>query len=261
MPNHYHLVIRTSDYPLAAMMRQLNGQYAQYFRKKIATRGYLFQDRYKSIVAEDQRYIEELIRYVHLNPLRAKLCTSLTILEQYPWCGHGVATGRMRCRFQNTEDILRRFGNTLLEQRRQYRQFIKDGIDNSSDIDHIIRDSDNETEQMRSSSCWVIGNHSFIQNALAGQEARRLRVARYTREGIDIGQVCRITLERHGLSGADIRKRGRRSPQPTARKICAFVAHRTYDIPVIEIARHFGISSPSASRLVAGGEELYAEKT
>jgi len=55
-------------------LRQLNGPYAQYFRKKRAMRGYLFQDRYKSIVRQDQLYIEELVRYVHLNPVRAGLC-------------------------------------------------------------------------------------------------------------------------------------------------------------------------------------------
>ena len=69
MSNHYHLLLRSSDEPIGTMMRRLNSRYARYFSKKYNRRGYLFQDRYKSIATQDQNYIEELVRYIHLNPV------------------------------------------------------------------------------------------------------------------------------------------------------------------------------------------------
>jgi len=64
MSNHYHRVVQASEFPLGVFMRTINGLYAQYFRKSIGTRGYLFPDRNKSIVTQDQGCIEELISYV-----------------------------------------------------------------------------------------------------------------------------------------------------------------------------------------------------
>ncbi|MBN1982253.1 MAG: transposase [Chitinivibrionales bacterium] len=81
IPNHYHLVVRINNFPVGYFMRLFNGHYALYFRKKIGGHGHLFQDRYKSIVTQDQFYIEESIRYVHLNPLRAGLCKDLDQLD------------------------------------------------------------------------------------------------------------------------------------------------------------------------------------
>lgn len=101
MDNHYHLILRINEFPLGEFMRLLNGVYAQYFRKETKMRGYLFQDRYKSIVTQDQHYIEEMVRYVHLNPLRAGICTDLEELNKYKWCGHSVVMGESKWDVQN----------------------------------------------------------------------------------------------------------------------------------------------------------------
>ena len=254
MPNHYHSVIRTSDYPLSAFMRLLNGQYAQYFRKRIVTRGYLFQDRYKSIVTQDQRYIEELVRYVHLNPVCAGICNTLTDLEKHLWCGHGALTGRQSFAFQHTADVLKRFGATTAQQRASYRQFMEQGLQTGSDIEQMIRNSNNETERSQSTSCWVIGNPDFIRDTLARQEAHRLRIARHAVEGTGIEQICTIVLKRYDLDGVDLTRKGRNNRQSAARKICAYVANRKFDVPVTGIADYFGIRSQSVSSLIAQGE-------
>ena len=77
MSNHYHLVVRTSDQDLWVLMKPLNTSYARYHKKKYKRDGPLFRDRYKSILTQDQNYIEELVRYVHLNPVRAGICKDL----------------------------------------------------------------------------------------------------------------------------------------------------------------------------------------
>lgn len=96
MKNHYHLVLRSSEQHLSNLMRPLNSAYAQSFSRAHKRRGYLFQDRFKSIVTQDQGYVEELIRYVHANPLRAGICKSPKELERYPWTGHAVLMGRRK---------------------------------------------------------------------------------------------------------------------------------------------------------------------
>ena len=100
MDNHYHLVLRIGDIELWEVMKPLNMRYAHYHKVKTGRQGPLFMDRYKSIVTQDQNYIQELVRYVHLNPLRAGICKNLSALDRYPRCGHSVLMGSKKRRFQ-----------------------------------------------------------------------------------------------------------------------------------------------------------------
>jgi REP element-mobilizing transposase RayT len=108
MDNHFHLVIRSGELPLDSLMRPLLSRYAKYVNRLVGRKGYLYGDRYRSIVSQDQGYLEELIRYVHLNPLRAGIVADLQGLEAYEWCGHGALMGVRSSDFQDTEPALRR---------------------------------------------------------------------------------------------------------------------------------------------------------
>ncbi|MCK8602287.1 transposase, partial [Desulfoferrobacter suflitae] len=77
IPNHFHLLLRTGATPLSKVMRRLMTGYAVSFNKRHRRAGHLFQNRYKSIVCEEDPYLLELLRYIHLNPLRARLVGSL----------------------------------------------------------------------------------------------------------------------------------------------------------------------------------------
>lgn len=90
MKNHYHLVLRSGRIHLSELIRGLNAANAYYFSRTHNRRGYLFQDRYKSMVTQDQGYVEELLRYVHANTLRAGVCKSLKELASYPWTGRAI---------------------------------------------------------------------------------------------------------------------------------------------------------------------------
>ncbi len=143
-------------------MRLLNGVYAQYFRKETKMRGYLFQDRYKSIVTQDQHYIEEMVRYVHLNPLRAGICTDFDELNQYKWCGHSVVLGGRKWDVQNVNDLLLRFDKKASKARKMYLDFIRDGINTEPDIYKIIRASNSDKEDFHSTASWVVENREFV---------------------------------------------------------------------------------------------------
>ncbi len=79
LPNHAHLLLRTGQRPLARCMRALLTGYVGAFNRRHKRVGHLFQNRYKSIVEEEESYLLELVRYLHLNPLRAKVVPTL------PW--------------------------------------------------------------------------------------------------------------------------------------------------------------------------------
>ena len=96
IPNHFHLLLRTGPTPLSKVMRKLMTGYAVTFNKRHKRAGHLFQNRYKSVICEEDPYLLELIRYIHLNPLRAKLVEDLKQLDKYPWCGHSDILGRRK---------------------------------------------------------------------------------------------------------------------------------------------------------------------
>ena len=84
LPNHVHLLLRTGDVPLSTVMRRLLTRYAGTFNRR---HGYLFQNRYKSILCQEEPCLLELVRYLHLNPVRAALVKDLRALDRYPWSG------------------------------------------------------------------------------------------------------------------------------------------------------------------------------
>ena len=96
IPNHFHLLLRTGPTPLSKVMRRLMTGYAVTFNKRHKRSGHLFQNRYKSVICEEDPYLLELIRYIHLNPLRAKLVQDLKELDTYPWTGHSAILGRRK---------------------------------------------------------------------------------------------------------------------------------------------------------------------
>jgi REP element-mobilizing transposase RayT len=128
LSNHFHLLLMPTTTSLSHFMRRLLTGYAVSFNRRHRRSGHLFQNRYKSIVCEEEPYLLELIRYIHLNPLRAGMVTGLEELDTYPWAGHAVLLGHRQFTGQETESVLERFGKRVATARRNYRQFVTDGI-------------------------------------------------------------------------------------------------------------------------------------
>ena len=96
IPNHFHLLLRIGRTPLGKVMRRLMTGYAVTFNKRHKRSGHLFQNRYKSVICEEDPCLLELIRYIHLNPLRANLVQDLKQLDKYPWSGHSAILGHRK---------------------------------------------------------------------------------------------------------------------------------------------------------------------
>ena len=129
MTNHAHILLRSGPSGLSRYMLRFLSGYAGSYNRRHRRHGHLFQNRYKSIVCEEDRYFRELVRYIHLNPLRAKLVESLAQLDRYLWCGHAVLMGKIKNDWQERDYVLKWFGAKKREAKRAYRQFVREGIE------------------------------------------------------------------------------------------------------------------------------------
>lgn len=127
IPNHFHLLLRTGQVPIATFMMRLLTGHAGYFNKRHRRSGHLFQNRYKSILCQEEPYLLELVRYIHLNPLRASIIQDLDRLKDYPYGGHSALMGKIQRDWQDTEWVLRLFDERVQDARRRYHEFVEKG--------------------------------------------------------------------------------------------------------------------------------------
>ena len=96
MNNHAHILLRSGPGGLSRFMRRLLSGYAIYYNHRHRRHGHLFQNRFKSISCEEDAYFQELVRYIHLNPIRARIVQNMSKLGKYAWCGHSVIIGNRK---------------------------------------------------------------------------------------------------------------------------------------------------------------------
>jgi putative transposase len=124
IPNHLHILLRSGPSGLAHFMRRLLTGYAVRFNRRHKRSGHLFQNRYTSIVCEEDPYFMELIRYIHLNPINAHIVKTMEELDVYPWAGHSVIMGKKRLLWQDTDYVLQWFGHS----KKSYRTLKEEGL-------------------------------------------------------------------------------------------------------------------------------------
>jgi REP element-mobilizing transposase RayT len=234
LDNHFHLLLRPRRIPLAQFMRRLLTGYAVTFNLRHGRSGHLFQNRYKSLVCEEEAYLLELVRYIHLNPLRAGLLTSFDELDSYLWCGHGMLMGKGGLPGQVVAEVLSRFGTSGSSARRRYRLFVEDGIvlGNRNDLvgsgmqrrqSMLERPEEREQRDAR-----VLGDGDFVVELLR-QTGTHPPPAKVPMEEI-IARVCR-TLE---LPLSELMSQSRSPRIAHARSIICHLAfaggHRGVDI-------------------------------
>jgi len=128
MPNHFHLLLKTGRVSIATLMRRLLTGHAGFFNKRHRRTGHLFQNRYKSILCQEDSYLLELVRYIHLNPLRAKLIKDFESLTKYPYSGYSVLMGKVQNDCQDIDWVLRLFDERISSARRRYQEFVRKGM-------------------------------------------------------------------------------------------------------------------------------------
>ena len=255
IPNHFHLLLRPQTIELSRFMRRLLTGYAVTFNRRHKRSGHLFQNRYKSIVCEEETYLLELIRYIHLNPLRANRVKDLAKLGSYPWCGHAELLGQIRGCGLATERVLPLFSQQKQAARERYQQFIADGVKQGKRPELVggglqrsqLGQPDGEIPEYYDER--VLGSGDFV---LQLQESGVLESP--LRDQISLQELQNIIADKYAIQADQLLRRSRLNNPAQAKIIFCYCAVRHFSHTIAAVARYLGIGSPSVSRAVQKGE-------
>ena len=281
IPNHFHLLLRTGPTPLSKVMRRLMTGYAVTFNRRHRRAGHLFQNRYKSVVCEEDPYLLELIRYIHLNPLRAKLVEDLKALDKYPWTGHSVLLGNNKNPLvpeippaigedkflaeKTVEDVLLHFGETNKVARRRYRQFVKNGIDQGKRPEFqgggLVRSAGGEKagllgrrkEEREKGDARILGSGDFVVQALKG--ANELH-ERSIKSRISLTELIKRVSKDRNIDLKDLISSKRKKDISNTRAIISYLAAIELRHSGAKIASELRLSEKSISRCIERGKKL-----
>jgi REP element-mobilizing transposase RayT len=272
IPNHFHLLLRTGSVPISTVMRRLLTGYASWYNRRHRRSGYLFQNRFKSILCQEDVYLLELVRYIHLNPFRACLVEDLDELDRYAYSGHSVLMGRMKKPWQDTQGVLGMFGEKLDGARRAYRSFVKKGIAQGRREDltggGLVRSAGGweAVKALREKKVYqrnderILGNGEFVGRVLASAaEAMEKRHALRFR-GFDLDRVASRVSEVLGVDPENVLAKGKYRRIVEARSLLCYWAVRELGAPMSSLAQRLGISIPSVSESVTRGQRIAEER-
>jgi REP element-mobilizing transposase RayT len=268
MPNHFHLLIGTGERSLSELMMKVLTGYAAYYNRKYKRSGHLYQNRYKSILCQEESYLVELVRYIHLNPLRAKLVKDMEELEKYPWSGHSVLVGKRTVGWQSVDEILERFGDKRGIAIRRYEEYVKDGQSMGRRNDLTgggLRRSaggwQGVHELKRNKERWqgderVLGDGDFVARVLSTFEEGMKRKDRLKREGWNIERLAVEVCRMMKIAKEDLMRRSRLSKISEARALFMYWGNRDLGITKKELSEYLNISGPAVTKSVQRGEQL-----
>jgi REP element-mobilizing transposase RayT len=261
MSNHYHLLVRTGKQPLASNMRRLLTGYVVNFNRKHKRCGHLFHNRYKSIVCEDDPYLLELTRYIHLNPLRAGVVGSLKELQQYQWTGHGVIMDKVKNDWQDVDTVYAYFSRRRNEAMVRYESFIREGIAKGRRAElsggGLVRSVGGwaQVKSLRSKGILIasderiLGSGEFIERLIAEAEQREKETLRLRRRVPDLEEFAERISKMQGIERNELIMGSRKSEVLKARKIFCQVVVKKARYSGAEAARFLGISTSAVNRL------------
>lgn len=222
MPNHVHLLLEPDRVPLSKIMQGIQQSYAAYFNRAHATVGHVFQGRYKAILCDRDRYLLALVRYLHLNPVRARLAR---VSKEWRWSSHRDYLGEERKPRVATHLILRQFHPQRPVAIRRYLEFLRQpGA------------ADHHPEYYRALEQQFLGDERFV-------EEMERRIQRKPSPGViavSFGEVCQVVARAFDMTVEEMRARGRERQAAVARVVAAQVAQLVGGIRLVEAARAFG---------------------
>jgi putative transposase len=263
MPNHFHLLLRTHLAPLSNAMRSLLTGHALWFNRRHGRVGHLFQNRYKSIVCEEEAYFLELVRYIHLNPLRAGVVASLAELDTHEYSGHSCVIGTVSRPWQQSSAVLRQFADDSDSARDAYRRFVHDGASQGArkdlmggglrrsaagwkEVAHLRRGRECFTQDER-----VLGRPRFVESLLRKEGRRTDRDNSEIQLDEVIVRVCRDT----GITPDELIASNRPRGVTRAREGIAFLWIVYLRRSGHELAARLNVAPSSAYRCAQRGEQ------
>lgn len=262
MSNHAHLLLFSGPSGLPGFMRRLLTGYAVWFNRRHQRAGHLFQNRYKSIVCEEDRYLLELVRYIHLNPLRGNVVRNLEELERYRWSGHGVLVGKVRNDWQEKEYVLNQFGTVERQSIRAYRKFVEEGkglgrrpelvggglVRSLGGWSKVLSLTKSRSEEVEHDSR-ILGSGDFVRVVMRDAEKAIARQVR-NRETKSIEETIQRICMESGVSEKEVRSGGQRRVVSEVRTKISCFLNREMGISMAEIARCLGVGTSAIAMAI-----------
>lgn len=272
IPNHFHLLLRTGPVPISTVMRRLLTGYSLWYNRKYHRHGHVFQNRFKSILCQEDRYFLELVRYIHLNPIRAHLVESLNELGRYPYCGHSVLMGKVKHPWQETQWVLGMFGKHIGSARGVYKAFVEKGIAQGKREDlsggGLLRSAGGwegvrvlrEEKIYQKNDERILGDGDFVSSVLASAEEAMEKRYALRSSGMNLDRVAAQVAELMGLEVEEVWAAGKYRRIVEARSLLCYWVVRELGTPMSSLAKKLGISVPSVSDSVIRGKKIVEEK-
>jgi hypothetical protein len=249
-------------------MRRLLTGHAVFYNRRHRRHGQLFQNRYKSILCQEDTYLLELVRYIHLNALRAKLVTNLKELDKYSYSGHSALMGKVPRDFQDTEYVLKLFGKKVSPARKGYRTYLAKGIEQGRRPELVggglIRSAGgwSAVKAMRRAQTRmkgderILGDGEFTQSVLDAAHEQYEERYHLQVQGYDLDQAAKRISDLLGIKPEQVWAAGKHPLTVKARSLLCYWAVRKLGFTATEVSRQLGVSQPSVSISVKRGEKI-----
>ncbi len=271
IPNHFHLLLRTGNVSISKVMRRLLTGYAIWYNRRHGRYGHLFQNRYKSILCQEDAYLLELVRYIHLNPLRAKVVPDIKTLDRYPYCGHSILMGKVKCDWQNTDKVLSLYSERSGTARRAYLRFVNKGIEQGRRTDltggGLVRSMGGwaAVKALRASKVYekgderILGNGDFVESVLKSAEEKLKKKYVLQARGFELTDVAVRVAGVLGIDEEKVWASGKHKEAVKARSLLCYWAVKELGMTMISLARRLGQSVPAIGKAVVRGEKISKE--
>jgi len=272
LPNHAHFLFRSGPKGIASLMRRLLTGYAVTYNRRHKRHGHLFQNRYKSIVCQEDLYLLELVRYIHLNPLRAKVVKDLNGLDNYSYSGHKFLMGEVKLEWQDAQYILGYFGKRVGGARKKYRFYVEKGIElgrrpelvggglirSLGGWDEVKKLKLKGDERIKSDQR-ILGESEFVTDILSESEDQFARKYRLKSLGYNFKKVLERVSVLFQLDKEYITGKGRQRDRVMARDLLCYWSVNELGMTMVDLARRFDITPAAVSCAAQRGEQWAKE--
>lgn len=262
MPNHFHFLARAGEKGLAPFMRRLMSGYANYFNRRHNRQGYLFQNRFKSVLCEEGPYFLELVRYIHLNPIRAGLVKTLMELKDHPWTGHPALVGLKGPPWQNTKEVLALFSADPHIAVTQYDVFLQDrtGVRRrinlmGGGLRRSVGKKFNPKTNTQEFDSQILGSGDFVKRVLS--QVANIDKDRLKWRGTDLQSVAEIVANKFGIKRDSIFMKGRKRGVSQAKSVLIYAGVTKFGETQKKMSDMVCISPGGIGNSLARGEALW----
>jgi REP element-mobilizing transposase RayT len=233
MTNHIHLALQVGDISLSRIMQNLSLRYTAWVNRRRRRTGHVFQGRYKALLVDADSYLLELVRYIHLNPVRANV---VDFPENYPWSGHQAYLGEEVLPWLTTDLALRLFSADLVKARNAYAGFVNDGL------------AGGRGAEFHKGTCEgrILGDDGFVDDILS-------RVSERDHRPLAISAVIEAVCSLYGLTLETLRAPGKTHPASEGRALIAWLVR---DVPQLSLTELGGYLDRDVAALSQAARRL-----